>query len=72
MSTDPEHTLSGSRRTISWDRMLFGASTIEKGEYLERWIRSGRTAGLQIDKVEQYKCMAQEGSTSAREEDVGH
>ncbi|EXL52769.1 hypothetical protein FOCG_08532 [Fusarium oxysporum f. sp. radicis-lycopersici 26381] len=72
MSADPERTFSGLRRTISWDRMLFGASTIEKGECLESWIRSGRTAGLQVDEVEQYEYMAEEGSTSALEEDVGH
>ncbi|XP_044714549.1 Ribonuclease H-like protein [Hirsutella rhossiliensis] len=28
MSADPERTFSGARRTISWDRMLLGASTV--------------------------------------------
>ncbi|KAG7403201.1 hypothetical protein Forpe1208_v016468 [Fusarium oxysporum f. sp. rapae] len=71
MSADPERTFSGARRTISWDRMLLGASTIEKGECLKSWILSGKTAGLQVDEVEQYECMAEEESTSALEEDVG-
>ncbi|XP_044716024.1 Ribonuclease H-like protein [Hirsutella rhossiliensis] len=30
MSADPERTFSGARRTISWDRMLLGASTVER------------------------------------------
>jgi hypothetical protein len=71
MSADPERTFSGARRTISWDRMLLGASTIEKGECLKSWIRSGITAGLQVDEVQQYEYIAEEGSTSALEEDVG-
>ncbi|KAM9873933.1 hypothetical protein VDGL01_11997 [Verticillium dahliae] len=71
MSADPERTFSGARRTISWDRMLLGASTIEKGGCLKSWIRSGITAGLQVEEVEQYEYMAKEGSTSAPEEDMG-
>ncbi|KAH7464586.1 hypothetical protein FOMA001_g17649 [Fusarium oxysporum f. sp. matthiolae] len=71
MSAEPERTFSGARRTISWDRMLLGASTIEKGECLKSWIRSGITAGLQVDEVEQYEYMAEERSTSALKEDVG-
>lgn len=72
MSADPERTISESRRTTSWDRMLFGGSTIEKWEYLESLIRSDRTVGSQIDEVEQYEYLAEEGSTSALKEDVGH
>ncbi|KAM5529223.1 hypothetical protein FOXYSP1_17067 [Fusarium oxysporum f. sp. phaseoli] len=45
MSADPERTFPG-------------ASTIEKGECLKSWIRSGITAGLQVDEVEQYEYMA--------------
>ncbi|KAJ3454605.1 hypothetical protein MRS44_013205 [Fusarium solani] len=71
MSADPERTFSGARRTISWDRMLLGASTIEKGECLKSWIRSGITAGLQVEEVEQYEYIEKEGSTSALEEDMG-
>jgi hypothetical protein len=41
-------------RTISWDRMLVGASTTEKGECLKSWIRSGITSGLPAEAVEQY------------------
>jgi hypothetical protein len=71
MSADPERAFSGARRTISCDRMLLGASTIEKGECLKSWIRSGITAGLQVDEVGQHEYMAEEGSTSVLEEDVG-
>jgi hAT family C-terminal dimerisation region len=54
MSADPERTFSGGRRTISWDRMLLGVSTIEKGECLKSWIRSGITAGLPLGADEQF------------------
>lgn len=54
MSADPERVFSGARRTISWDRMLLGSSTIEKGECLKSWIRSGITSGLPVEMVEQY------------------
>lgn len=54
MSADPERVFSGARRTISWDRMLLGSSTIKKGECLKSWIRSGITSGLLVKMVEQY------------------
>ena len=66
MSADPERTFSGGRRTISWDRMLLGASTIEKGECLKSWIRSGITAGLQGEVVEQI--MAKESANCTPED----
>jgi hypothetical protein len=53
MSADPERIFSGARRTISWDRMLLGASTIERGECLKSWIRSGITRGLPAEGIEQ-------------------
>lgn len=52
MSADPERVFSGARRTVSWDRMLLGASTIEKGECLKSWVRSGITSGLPAEVVE--------------------
>ena len=61
MSADPEQTFSRARRTISWDQMLLRASTIEKGECLKSWIRSGITAGLQVEVVDQF--MAKESVT---------
>jgi hypothetical protein len=54
MSTDPERVFSGARRTISWDRMLLGADTIEKGECLKSWIRSGITRGLPAEILDEY------------------
>ena len=54
MSADPERTFSGGRRTISWDRMLLGVPTIERGEFLKSWIRSGITAGLPLGAGEQF------------------
>ena len=53
MSADPERVFSGAHRTISWERMQLGASTIEKGECLKSWIRSGVTGGLPVGLVEQ-------------------
>ncbi|KYK61934.1 HAT domain-containing protein [Drechmeria coniospora] len=70
MSADPERTFSGAQRTISWDRMLLGASTIEKGECLKSWIRNGITAELHGEGVQQYECIAKEGSTGALGVDV--
>ena len=54
MSADPERVFSGARRTISWDRMLLGATTIEKGECLKSWIRSGITRGLPEKVIDEY------------------
>ena len=54
MSADPERVFSGVRRTISWDRMLLGAATIEKGECLKSWIRSGITCGLPAEIIDEY------------------
>jgi hypothetical protein len=54
MSADPERVFSGARRTISWDRMLLGADTIEKGECLKSWIRSGITRGLPAEILDEY------------------
>jgi hypothetical protein len=54
MSTDPERTFSGGHRTISWDRMLLRVSTIEGGECLKTWIRSGITAVLPLGADEQF------------------
>jgi hypothetical protein len=64
MSADPERTFSGARRTVSWDRMLLGAPTIEKGECLKSWIRSGITEGLQVDEVEEDECVTEEEGLS--------
>lgn len=66
MSADPKRTFSRGRRTISWDRMLLRASTIEKGECLKSWIRSGITAGLQGEVVEQI--MAKESANCTPED----
>ena len=53
MSADPERVFSGARRTISWDRMLLGAATIEKGECLKSWIQSGITRGLPVEIIDE-------------------
>ena len=46
MSANPKRVFSGAHCTISWDRILLGAATIEKGECLKSWIRSGITRRL--------------------------
>lgn len=66
MSADPERVFSGARRTISWERMSLGADTINMGECLKSWIRSGITEGLPVDAVEEFvvECVSkQEGTT---------
>jgi hypothetical protein len=44
--------------------MLLGASTIEKGECLKSWIRSGITEGLQVEEVEEEECVTEEEGPS--------
>ncbi|KJZ69575.1 hypothetical protein HIM_11037 [Hirsutella minnesotensis 3608] len=51
MSAEPERVFSGARRTISWDRCLLGSRTIEKGECMKSWIKSGITRGIPVDIV---------------------
>jgi hypothetical protein len=71
MSADPERVFSGVRRTISWERMSLGADTINVGECLKSWIRSGITEGLPVDVVEQILVRSdsgQEGTTTSSNE----
>ncbi len=53
MSAEPERVFSGARRTISWDRCQLGSSTIEKGECMKSWIKSGITQGITLTTAEQ-------------------
>ena len=51
-----------------------GASTIEKGECLKSWIRSGITSGLPAEVVEQYleeSAVGKAGTTTPSQEGVG-
>jgi hypothetical protein len=41
MSAEPERVFSGARRTISWDRAQLSPESIDKGECLKHWMRSG-------------------------------
>jgi hAT family C-terminal dimerisation region len=41
MSDEPERVFSGGRRTISWERMRIGTSSIEHSECMKSWHRSG-------------------------------
>ncbi|KJZ67979.1 hypothetical protein HIM_12633 [Hirsutella minnesotensis 3608] len=52
MSAEPERVFSGARRTISWDRCQLGSRTIEKGECMKSWIKSGITHGIPVELVE--------------------
>ncbi|KJZ69425.1 hypothetical protein HIM_11198 [Hirsutella minnesotensis 3608] len=53
MSAEPERVFSGARRTISWDRCLLGSQTIEKGECMKSWIKSGITRGIPVDLIDE-------------------
>ena len=46
MSAEPERVFSGARRTISWSRMRLGVHTIEAGECLKSWVKSGIISSL--------------------------
>ncbi|KAG7001073.1 hypothetical protein FOFC_02927 [Fusarium oxysporum] len=52
MSAEPERVFSGPRRTISWDRCQLGSRTIERGECMKSWIKSGITQGYPVDLLE--------------------
>lgn len=52
MSAEPERVFSGARRTISWDRYQLGSGTIEKGECMKSWIKSGITQGIPVELIE--------------------
>jgi hypothetical protein len=55
MSAEPERVFSGARRTISWDRCQLGSSTIEKGECMKSWIKSGITQTITFPATEQIE-----------------
>jgi hypothetical protein len=55
MSAEPERVFSGARRTISWDRCQLGSSTIEKGECMKSWIKSGITQSITLTATEQIE-----------------
>jgi hAT family C-terminal dimerisation region len=41
MSDEPERVFSGGRRTMSWERMQLGISSLEHTECMKSWHRSG-------------------------------
>lgn len=41
MSDEPERVFSGGRRTISWERMKIGVTSVEHTECMKSWHRSG-------------------------------
>jgi hypothetical protein len=43
----------GKRKSGCRDRILFGAATIEKGEYLKSWIQSGIIRGLPVEIIDE-------------------
>lgn len=53
MSAEPERVFSGARRTISWDRCQLRSHTLERGECMKSWIKSGITQGIPVDLAEQ-------------------
>ncbi|OAQ62549.1 ribonuclease H-like protein [Purpureocillium lilacinum] len=53
MSAEPERVFSGARRTISWDRCRLGSRTIERGECMKSWIKSGITQGIPVDLADE-------------------
>jgi hypothetical protein len=67
MSIDPERVFSSARRTISWERMSLGVDTINMGECLKSWIRSGITEGLPVDVVEEFVVGSVSGCVSGQE-----
>jgi hypothetical protein len=52
MSAEPERVFSSARRTIAWDKCQLGGRTVERGECMKNWIKSGITQGIPVDLVE--------------------
>jgi hypothetical protein len=67
MSADPERVFSSAQQTISWERMSLGADTINMGECLKSWIRSGITEGLPVEVVEEFVVGSVSGCVSIQE-----
>ena len=44
ISAEAERVFSGTRRTVSWDRMSLGSTNIERTECLKSWLLSNITA----------------------------
>lgn len=53
MSAEPERVFSGARRTISWDRCQLGGHTIERGDCMKSWVKSGITQGIVVDALDE-------------------
>jgi hypothetical protein len=70
MSADPERVFSSAQRTISWERMSLRADTINIGECLKSWIRSGITEGLLVDVIKEFvkgsvsRCVSEQEGTA--------
>jgi hypothetical protein len=45
MLAEAERIFLGTRRTISWDRILLGSTNIKRTECLKSWLLSNLTAG---------------------------
>jgi len=58
MSAEAERVFSGARRTISWERVRLGASTVEMTECLKSWIKSRLSYGS-ISTLEDVDKLAQ-------------
>lgn len=69
MSAEPERVFSGARRTISWDRCQLGGRTIERGECMKSWIKSGITQGIPVDLGEGDENENMEDSEEGQEDD---
>lgn len=69
MSAEPERVFSGVRRTISWDRCQLGSRTIERGECMKSWIKSGITQGIPVDLGEGNESEEMEDSEEGVEDD---
>lgn len=69
MSAEPERVFSGARRTISWDRCQLGSRTIERGECMKSWIKSGITQGIPVDLDEGDENGDSEDSEGTSEDD---
>ena len=69
MSDEPERVFSGTRRTISWERMRLGPSTVERTQCLKSWLQANviSQAEEEAEGVPEAKEGSEQGSASDRD-----
>jgi hypothetical protein len=71
-SSEPERTVSGARRTCSWDRLRITCKTIEMIECTGNWLRQGLIQRLRKNGMGLIGISRPEGDSQDVDDDSGH